>query len=427
MSLNTFKVRPNVTVSYLFDCSGTFDPFGPTGGTVVPIAWTLSGTITGSNRELNVPVKSITCTDQALFTQSSDFSFFDLDGSTGNTSGYVPVGLLPETREGQPLGAWTVNTSPVLQPNGKVDGGDPPALGYYVVALPTGATVNDPIVISPAIDTLTRVYPGDAVAVQNGLWRVYPQRRLGAPDRTFLWTPNTSPVVASGGLVNGVLAKPGTILIPDKDFYIAPPAPAIEGRRYFYKGQGLLFNGQLWRKKLEDPWKSTVDPTQFWLASPNYESLNLYENLLEQTHRKKCDVYANIKQDPGSELTYSVSYDGGTPFDVPAYMANFFALNIGPVGGCLQAQKIFYNHSDAYSFHEQQTRAWAKINYKLAYAASTDVYITGQIGQPDPSFPVYIDFFEDGNITQWETEAFDPDGAVIKNNFKLTTSISVTV
>jgi len=410
MSINSFKTKSSVSVDVMVNCYGSFNPFAGFGN----MQWSLTGNVSGSSG--TIPgVREITC---ERYPQTQNVSFYEINGSTGFTSGTIPIGIQPEIFFGDNKGFWKVNTDPVLQPNGKINGQDASRLIYYIVGLPENTTEDDPILISPQIDNLFRVYPGDFVCIDRIFgaqrWTVYPKFRLPKTDRTFLWTPNTSPVLASGGIAGGVLAKPGTIMIPDKDFWIIDPANAIDGMRYFYKGIGILFNGQKWSQLTGTPFvlNPESDSPAIWNRYVTFNSPNYYERRLEFEHTYKFNLNTIFDLSTNSDLQFTITPESGTPVSYPVVVLQGLTT------------PVFVNHGDAYSAHEVKTRQFAKTNNLNWYGSG--VIVAVYFDENPSIIELLISFFESGNNTEYQTEGIGDEGQTLTNFFTTSTSITVS-
>jgi hypothetical protein len=176
-------------------------------------------------------------------------------------------------------GKWIANTKPEITyekdefGRGKVevDGDETTVNRVYTVQNPEkdlGEDVsrNDvPIYLAPGIVTAVTnavVYEGDIIYiyrdnVESFAIKIIRQKRYPKPDRTFFWTPNTSPVLTKGGYSDGILVKPGTVMIPTRTTSLRAydggeaPDPDIPPNEvlsidYVYAGQGIVFDGDDW-------------------------------------------------------------------------------------------------------------------------------------------------------------------------------------
>lgn len=424
MSVNDFKKRPRLNITLTFDCSGQFDPFLGFGA----LQWSLSGTLNGQTGTPNVTVRDITC--QRPTDADKIFGFFDIQGSTGNTSGTIDVGILPQIFPGIPKGAWTVNTSPVLAENGMVAGEPGDRINYYVVAMPTtaGATADDPIDITPPIDELKRVYPGDFVSIDRLFgtqrWYVYPQRREPKPDRTFLWVPNEAPLLTTDGKADGELVKPGTVMIPTKTENVKGLTNPLALQGYFINGIGIMWDGQTWTKYYSAKNVTPFGEQENLWPIFSYQSPNLYEARFESEHSRKFLIYTNTRQAEGASLTFTQTIDGQSS-TIPAYFE--FATGFAGIQGNFQGSSVFYDHGDAYSFNYKKEKEFYQSNGRSFNPAGGDVTVYGRsIENPVESFTVAVNEFEDGNETEYETIGYDDQGNELRNTFKISVAIQVT-
>lgn len=366
---------------------------------------------------------------------------FGATGSTGNNSGNIVTGTYKETRppflDQKPLvGEWLVNTKPVLSTGGLVD--ESPAGGYYIVKRPsTVVGIDDPVIINPAIDNLKRVYEGDIVFVSNNQWYVAPQARNPLPDRTFSWEPNNTPVLEAGGRVDGKLAKPGTIMLPDEDFYIAKQSDSFDGMRYFYQGQGVLFDGQKWSKKLQDPYVYEKDSNtqEFRNLDIHYYSAQRYERLLESDQEDKGRIFGYRPIDYTTPIAFTVTPPPPEPGQDPGepYTINFYFYWMSPMLGIIDnaipATPIRYDFNDAWSKYHIANFEWLKARPKISGAfigAGIVLKSKPEFGQDEEVLYLFIDAFEDGNVTTIKEKSQDPEGNPIENEFSVTTQLTVT-
>lgn len=423
MSLNDFKNRPRLNITVTFDCSGAFDPFTGFGD----MNWSLSGSASGQTGQTNPTVREITCyppTDPDVA-----WGFFNIQGSTGSNSGKIDTGVLPERFAARSFasrleGFWKVNTDPVLSQNGNANNQPASRSIYYVVALPDtpGASVDTPILIDPPIDELRRVYPGDYVAIDQFFgtqrWYVYPQRRLPKPDRTFFWVPNEEPVIASGGIVDGVLAKPGTVMIPTKTVLLEAE-DAIDNYRYFHEGVGIMFDGQKWNNFVfADVAHEGEEDESIW-PIPVFISDQPDQNRFETDHSTKHIISSNTQQNQSS-VSFSITSDNTTQ-SYPAY----FAWSTG-IQGNMQPTGVFYDHGDSYSYRYKKQLAWKKEN-ELSLAGAVGGITTAITFGELVSFAVYVNEFVNGNITEWQETGFGWDGEELINNYKVSLQITTTL
>lgn len=425
MSLNDFNRRAVLELSINISGSGQFSPI-----TYTPENWTLEGTVVSREPSINLTAREETC--GLPFGSPKEFRSFLMRGSTGNTSGTVDTGQIPYTfARGNNtvlgrtyLGEWTVNTSPVLESGGKVNG-EVVEGGYYIVATPEDATADDPIEITPPIDNLTRVYPGDAVYVSGtgiyARWSVGPQRRYPKPDRTFFWTPNSAPVLASGGVADGELALPGTIMIPTEDHYIEPPAEAVDGMRYFFAGVGIAYDGQTWTAQHPQPlvYEPETGPREARVINLRYSSDERYQAILENDHADKPFLFCNIPINDDTPVVYTVTPEVGEPYTTDLYFrwaspANGAETNIQP------AVNPIHDFGDAWSGYHLATRAWLKQRFPGLVGAEFSLQ---SLGEPPILLPLFVNCVEDGNITE-TTETIEWEGQTLTNTITVTLNIT---
>jgi hypothetical protein len=428
MSTLDFNKRARLDVTIYISGSGDFDPLNPTIGVAIP--WSMTGEIKAIEFTDERTVKEQLC--GLDFGVDKQYRTFGAVNSNGNNSGTTSVGQIPRPpRTGTIVGAnrgllgeWTVNTSPVLSGDGKVDG-EVVLLGYYTVAIPQDATADEPIFVDPPIDFISRVYPGDSVFVtgnaQTAKWRVGPQFRYPKPDRTFFWQPNSAPVLTSGGFSDGQLALPGTVMLPTANFYIEDEANAIDGMRYFYAGQGVIFDGQNWIKNTADPVVYTpqnTGPKEFWNTDVAYLSPDFYVRSMEVDQRNKPFIFTNQTIDDESKVTITYSPSQGQPYSVE--MVFRWNAPIGVYEKNIQPRPVIYNFGDAWTKYHLNTQEW--LNEKFPGSIGSGY----QLQTGDGSFmQLGVDEFADGNVTEVTESVEDPyTGQTLTNT--ITTTLSVT-
>lgn len=324
MSLNNYAQTATLEISIEINGSGQFSPLPDSYG--AKANWTLTGTVSAQDPSFNLTPKDLTCG-----TTTKQFRTFEVAG-VGNASGEEPQSSvfppfnpgLTQTQTVIDSGGWQVNTNPVLSSFGQVDG-QPGTNRYYTVLQPLDpdAKEDDPIIINPAIDGITRVYVGDIIYASGPVgfltWKLYPRRRLPDPKKTFLWEPNTDPTLASGGMVDGVRTKPGTIMIPLSDHYIAEPAAAIDGMRYFYKEHGIMFDGQRWNARPPQPFVYVKNDgsREFRNINAQFGYINEFDptsngpNAAESDCYRKQFIRSYIPIDDSNPIKFSITPDGG--------------------------------------------------------------------------------------------------------------------
>lgn len=403
------------------------------------MTWSIAGQMSARQEEQNTTVREETCGINP--NDPKYYLSFGAPGSTGNTSGDIVTGAYRETRppflDQKPLvGEWLVNTKPVLSAGGLVDG--EPTAGYYIVKRPsTVVKVDDPIAINPAIDNLKRVYEGDIVFVSGNKWSVAPQYRDPLPDRTFTWEPNESPVLKAGGLVDGKLAKVGTIMLPDADYYISKQSDAFDGMRYFYEGQGVMFDGQAWSKKLQDPfvYEKNSSTNEFRNLEMHYYSPQRYERLMEQTHEDKGRVIGYQPISYETPIAFTVTppppepgQEPGQPYTIDFYFY-WMSPQLGIADNALPAAPIRFDFKDAWSTYHIANFEWLKERPKVGGAligAGIILKNKPEAGQEEEVLYLYIDAFEDGNVTKIKEKGKDADGNELLNEFSISTTLTVS-
>jgi hypothetical protein len=430
MSINAFNKRARINVSVLISGAGQFSPFSGEFG--IPINWTIEGRVLQGDFVDELTVKEETC--RVPYGSDKMFQEFGIfPGSTGGTSGNIPIGQLPVIApslvEDENRGLWIVNTSPILAPGGYA-GETLVQRGYYTVAQPEDAGIDDPINIDPPIDGLSRVYPGDQVTTvgtgANTQWRVVSQQRFPKPDRTFFWTPNSAPHLESGGLADGELVLPGTVMIPTTDFFIEDSADYIDGMFAFIAGSGLMFNGQTWSSLVAAPYvyEPENDPRELWY-NIGYGGTGRYDTLLEAQHLQKPFVYGNIPVDDASTPTYDY-----TPEDQPTQSEALIFRWGNPLNGVannMVARPLLYDFGDAWSRFHRNTRDWLTQRFPGINGAPFSLSTTGEGGQDVKTIQLEVDRFEDGNETVIQQTYTDPEGNTLTNSFTITLSATVSI
>ncbi|CAB4134543.1 hypothetical protein UFOVP781_47 [uncultured Caudovirales phage] len=428
MSYNDFNDRAKLTIGIAIEGTGQFSPFLETYG--APMNWSLTGTVASKTPEINLSIKEKTC--GVPYGSTKEFELFGGGGSTGNTSGTVNTGQLPPpvgALLGQSLiGTWTVNTDPELSEGGYADD-TLISGGYYIVAQPKNQKIDDPIKVLPAIDYITRVYPGDFVYVtgknETSKWNVAPQNRFPKTDRTISWRPNSEPVLSSGGLVDDVLALPGTIMLPTSDYYISDPDDAIDGMQYFYANQGVIFDGQVWRKNLPDPrlYEPEDGPREFRQLQVFYGG-QLYERLLEFKQSEKCFVSANLTIDDSTPLTFTV-----TPPEGDAYTSDLYFYWMSPMNGAERniqpSVPAIHDFGDPWSKYHIANRDW--INLKFPGELGAGFLLKTRDVEPQQTLFLGVDEIVDENITEMTDTTQDPDGNDLINTFTITFTMATAI
>jgi len=429
MSLNDFNKRARVDIAISINGTGEFSPFQ--GETGAPVSWTIDGTVTQSQFIEELTIKEETC--GVPFYDNKMFRKFGIfPSSTGGNSGTIALGQIP--RQPGPLlqylakGNWTVHTEPVLSAGGYAND-ELIQVGYYIVAQPADKKIDDPIKIEPAIDNLKRVYPGDFVYTQglneSTKWYVSPQFRYPKPDRTFFWQPNTNPKLESGGIADGELALPGTVMIPTSTVYFENEEDWIDGIKYVRAGDGLMFDGQTWTNNLGNPivYEPEDGPREFWFEQLGYGSPNDDERRLEGNHYQKPFVYANIPIDDSSTPTYDYTFEGQSQESEGLVFR--WGSTVGGYENNIQARSLLYDFGDAWSKYHRTTLNWLKQRFTGWNSAGFTLSTAPQFGEDPKTIFLGVDDFEDGNETVVEQSYTDPEGNVLTNSFTITLSISV--
>jgi hypothetical protein len=373
----------------------------------------------------------------------------------------------------QNYGKWLPNTEPKIEyeiandgkGKVKIDGENTKETRVYIVKNPIedlGKDVarNDvPINLEPGIVSVivgAIVYEGDIIYIypndlvidpddpENFLIKIIRQKRYPAPDRTFIWTPNTSPVLTKGGYSDGVLAKPGTVMIPNEttslrayDGGIGPP-PSIPPDKvltidYVYAGMGIMFDGT--------DWVSLVGVPERLLKKNNkYDHRNVDLNLKyideDQPHIALTErFYANrpiilfsapINKSPSGEATLTAYRPtppdpGPEPEDLTLEMYSFPRASF----------VLLYDFQDAWSKYHKDNKDWRDaitIEYGTLYTFGWGCFNPEK--QEDPPAPPIEEFFiyapsqtfRDGEVT--EVTIKNQDGETVAGS---TLSITILV
>jgi hypothetical protein len=437
MSTLDFNKRASISITINISGSGQFDP---TGSSTNKMNWSLTGAITANNEESNLTTKEWLC-GVPYGSVNKIYTSFGAVSSNGNTSGTIDTGVLPyrpipENVIGRELGTWTVNSNPVLSNFGKVNG-QTSLRGHYVVNKPADATVDDPIILDPPIDNVARVYPGDYVFLmgdgENARWYVGPQRRQPRTDRTFFWEPNVNPYLQSGGLANGVLAKPGTIMIPTANLYVENQQDRVDGIKYIYSNYGLIFNGQVWTRIISDPFvyqPSPQDPSE-QPPPPEFRNFEvffstgdqLYATLLEYDQANKPFVITSKTIDDNSPAVLTYTPDEGEPYSVDLYFRWFGAM--GNENG-IMPRPVLYDFNDAWTRYHQANSDWA-VARKLFTFTGAGFSLKSNTGvEPETEIFLQCERFADGDVTTI-TETISVDGEELTNSFSVSLDINVSM
>lgn len=430
MSLNDFNKTAKIEIGVAITGSGQFSPFEPTYG--MPMNWTIEGQMKMKTVEQNTTLRDETCGGIDL-NDPAYFKSWNAPGSVGSNSGTIEFGYFtpkkPGIIDGKTFGGiWKFNTNPVLSSGGQVNGKD--AEFFYVVQRPPEVkTVDDPILIDPPIDSLKRIYEGDLIYVSSGLWNVSPQNRFPKKDRTFFWEPNTNPVLKAGGLVNDELTKPGTIMLPDEDYYISKSSDGFDGMRYFYENQGVMFDGQVWSKLALDPlvYQKDKDTTEFINLNVQYISQQSFVVLLESLHRDKGQVLGYIPIDYKDAIKFTVTPEEGEP-EITDFFFYWMSPQSGIIDNAIPATPIRYDFKDAWSKYHQSNAVWLKERPKIAtgfLGAGFYLKSKAEDGKEEQIINLSIKLLEDGNITKIEEKIKNEEGVEIVNTFNITTSITI--
>jgi hypothetical protein len=430
MSLNDFNKQVTFTIGVEISGSGQFSPFEPTYG--IPMNWTIEGRMQMKSVDQNATLRDETCGGIDLLDPAY-FLSWNAPGSVGSNSGTIEFGyykpkqpaIISNTTFG---GIWKFNTDPVLSAGGKVNGEN--AKYFYIVQRPPEVeTVDDPILIDPPIDGLKRIYEGDLIYVNSGVWNVSPQNRFPKTDRTFFWEPNTQPVLKAGGIIDDKLAKPGTIMLPDEDYYIAKQSDGFDGMRYFYENQGVMFDGQIWSKLSNDPlvYKKDEETNEFRDLNVSYISQQNFVSRLEELHQNKGQVIGYIPIDYEEAITFTETPEEGDPI-VTDFFFYWMSPQAGIIDNAIPATAVRYDFKDAWSKYYASNATWLKERPKIAGAflgAGFFLKSKAEGGNDEQIINLSVNFLEDGNKTKIEDKIKNAEGTDLVNTFNITTSITL--
>jgi hypothetical protein len=321
MSTIEFNERGRITISIDINGGGQFDPIS---GGANPISWGIQGTVTAVDGDNNLTIREKLCGFNNSLGDKI-YTAFSATPSVGGDSGRINTGILPTPIDpefyGQDLGQWKVNTSPVLSSGGQING-ELAQKGYYVAQVAEGKKYDDPIVISPAIDGITRIYAGDMMYTlpynEGRRWYILPQERQPKRDRTLFWQPNQSPYVEENGKIDGKLAKPGTIILPTSTVDFTDDEQPFYGR-YALSGQGWLWNGYTWLGGTA-PFKWKPTPTsipQYRFLNVTYTHPDYTAGCMESVHREKPFVYTTKRVNDENPVILTYYPQDGEPYEVP--------------------------------------------------------------------------------------------------------------
>lgn len=412
---------------------GNFDPFGRG---IYPFNWQLGGTVSAtSDQPTDIQFK---CTPQ---DPSAIYTVFGAVPSNGGQSGYIDTGVLPtrysaESIFGIELGGWTVNTSPMLSSDGIVNG-SLSTKGYYVVQVAEDKTEDDPIEVNPAIDGITKVYPGDIIystATGTGRrWNLSPKERLPKPDRTFFWTPNTSPFIEADGKVNGVMAKPGTVMLPTSNYAFEDPSAPFYNQ-YAYAGIGWMFDGQRWiggrqpfRYQPPTPEGGNPPPAEYRELFLSYQPSNPFGQCLESTQRNKPFIRTTKRINDDAPIVFSYTPEGSQePITTNLRFRWFWDTERE---NYLQAPTLLtpvFEFGDSWTAYHKANIAWLKArNIETFIGAGFRLVAFEE--DPPSEIELRVSCFEDGNVTTIVEEFVGEDEQTYTNTFEITVSINMSM
>lgn len=436
MSTHDFNFNAQSSITITISGEGQFSPFDFT-----EIDWTLGGTVSAIGGSSSKPPFTCKQIDPSL-----TWTRFNAPSSNGGQSGYIDTGVIPfsvnaETQFGRQLGSWTVNTKPILSSEGYIDG-DLSGKGYYVVNVAKDKTEDDFIDLPSAIDGITRVYPGDwiySTPTQTGRkWNVFPNpNRQPKTDRTLFWEPNTDPYVEENGMINGELAKPGTIILPTKDYDFEDSAEPFY-LRYAQNKIGWMFNGYSWiggspPYKYQPPDNGgQPKPAEYRFLTTPSENPSRYAGCLHQTHFYKPFWFTNQRIDDSQPvvITFIPKPIPGQPTPPPYSMDMIFRLGYGgdeenyiqPRGGIAP----IFNFGDVLSKFHQRNIDWMKQRQQFQMIGGFCTLSVTPTTDPPMVMELYYECAENGNTTKIINEITTPDGIVLKNEVTVSLSMSVT-
>jgi hypothetical protein len=365
-------------------------------------------------------------------------------------------------------GEWIPNDRPELKYElndefiGKVevDGEYTTVKRVYIVKHPDGLGKDVPILLPAGIVTVNVpaiVYEGDIIYIypnnisitpddpENFLVRIIRQKRYPKPDRTFYWTPNTEPILTKGGYVDGVLAKPGTVMIPTFTTSLRaydggiPPPPEIPPDKilpidYVYAGQGIMFDGDDWVTLSGVPTRllkkdETYAHRNEGLASKYIDEDQPYIALTESFYANRPNIIlsAPVDSSPSGQanLTAATPPPSGDGTPVDAGQDVTLSLDCPPRA----VFYLLYDFGDAWSKYHQGNKDWRdaiiteyETIYTFGFGAATPPEIDPETGEPLEEFTIFArsQTFRDGEVTVVEIK--DKDGNVV-----LTSSLSINI
>ena len=427
MSTIDFNERGRITISIDISGGGQFDPISGGG---IPIEWGIQGTVTAVDGENNLTTREKLCGFNNLLADKI-YTAFSATPSVGGDSGRINTGILPTPINpqlyGQNLGTWKVNTSPVLSSGGQVNG-ELAQKGYYIAQVAEGKKYDDPIVISSAIDGITRIYAGDIIYTlpynEGRRWYVLPQERQPKPDRTLFWDPNESPYVQENGKINGELAKPGTIILPTSTLDFTDDKQPFYGR-YALAGQGWLWNGYTWLGGAA-PFKWKPTPTsvpQYRFLDVTYNHPDYTAGCMESAQQNKPFIFTTKRVDDANPVVLTYYPEGSESYNVPLFFR--WLSDFGGFGG-IQGFPVIYNFGDAWSKYHLANFEWAKSN-KILGLTGLRCDLINEETDPPSLIELQSEVFEDGNVTTVTTEIETPEGEKLTNSITLSLTINTSI
>ena len=199
----------------------------------------------------------------------------------------------------------------------------------------------------------------------------------------------------------------------------------------------MMFDGQAWSKKLQDPFVYEKDSStnEFRNLEVHYYSPQRYERLLESDHEDKGRIFGYQPISYDTPIPFTVTPPPPEPGQEPGepYTINFYfywmSPQLGIIDNALPATPIRYDFSDAWSKYHIANFEWLKARPKISGAfigAGIVLKNKPEFGQEEEVLYLFIDAFEDGNVTVIKEKGQDPDGNELLNEFSVTTQLTVS-
>jgi hypothetical protein len=315
-------------------------------------------------------------------------------------------------------GQWVPNKKPEIKyevdadgvSKVEIDGDNITAQRVYIVQNaekfePNVIRKDQPIYLQPGIvtlDTNAVVYEGDIIHIyptqgEDVDIKIIRQKRYPKPDRTFFWTPNTSPVLTKGGYSNGVLVAPGTVMIPNKTTSLRDydggdgPPPSIPPDEvlpidYVYAGQGIVFDGDDWVSLVGVPARikkkdDTYAHRNIFLHDRYIDEDQQHISLTERFFSNRPLIFLNgpVDNSPSGQAQLTAERpDPPEPGPAPE------DLTLDLYSDDRAFFDLLYDFGDAWSRYHQANKDW-RDNIYIEYG---DVYLFGWVSEsrdePDP-------------------------------------------